>query len=147
MKNILLLCMLLITTLACTNKTKKTTETTLPNNNKEYVEILYFHGKQRCITCNAIESLTREVIQTHFAKQLKEGTVVLRIIDISNPDNESLSNKYEVTWSSLFINHWDQGKEQINNLTDFAFTHVKSTPEQFKTEIKDKITNLLTTPQ
>ena len=28
------------------------------------VQILYFHGKQRCATCTAIERLTREVIDS-----------------------------------------------------------------------------------
>ena len=27
-----------------------------------YVEVLYFHGKQRCTTCKAIEKYTKEVV-------------------------------------------------------------------------------------
>ena len=27
-----------------------------------YVEVLYFHGKQRCVTCKAIEKYTKEEI-------------------------------------------------------------------------------------
>ena len=29
---------------------------------KNYVEVLYFHGKQRCATCIAIEKYAREVV-------------------------------------------------------------------------------------
>lgn len=38
-----------------------------------YVEVLYFHGKQRCVTCKAIEKYTKEVINTHFASMMKKG--------------------------------------------------------------------------
>lgn len=31
------------------------------------VEVLYFHGKQRCATCIAIERNTREVLEKEFA--------------------------------------------------------------------------------
>ena len=48
-----------------------------------YVEVLYFHGKQRCVTCKAIESCTREVIDEQFNAQVKEGKVRFRAIDIS----------------------------------------------------------------
>lgn len=30
---------------------------------KNYVEVLYFHGKQRCATCIAIEKYAREVVE------------------------------------------------------------------------------------
>lgn len=28
----------------------------------KYVEVIYFHGKQRCPTCRAIEKYTKEVV-------------------------------------------------------------------------------------
>ena len=33
------------------------------------VEVVYFHGKQRCITCMAIEKAAREVVEKDFAKE------------------------------------------------------------------------------
>ena len=32
-----------------------------------YVEVLYFHGKQRCATCICIEKYAREVVEKQFA--------------------------------------------------------------------------------
>ena len=37
------------------------------------VEVIYFHGKQRCATCMAIEKNTREVLNSMFANELKSG--------------------------------------------------------------------------
>lgn len=108
-----------------------------------YVEVLYFHGKQRCVTCKAIESCTREVIDEQFNAQVKEGKVRFRAIDISTPDGEKLADRYRVSRSSLFINGWKNGKESRNDLTLFAFRNARSHTELFKQEVKEKIVQLL----
>ena len=99
------------------------------------VEILYFHGKQRCATCMAIEKNAKEVIEAQFAEEIKNGTVVFKAIDISKPENEKIAEKYEVTWSSLFISKWIDGKETYENLTEYAFANARKNPDAFKSEI------------
>lgn len=113
------------------------------NSKSNIVEVLYFHGKKRCVTCNAIEKLSKEVVDTDFAQQQKEGKVIFKTIDISTPQGEKIADKYEVTWSSLFVNRWKNGKESKNNMTEFGFSNAKRTPETFKTGLKKKITELL----
>ena len=73
---------------------------------KDRVEVIYFHGKQRCATCMAIEKNAKEVVNTLFANELKNGTVIFKTVDISTPEGEKIADKYEVTWSSLFVNKW-----------------------------------------
>lgn len=73
---------------------------------KDIVEAIYFHGKQRCATCMAIEKNAKEVVTTLFANEHKNGTVVFKTVDISTPEGEKIADKYEVTWSSLFVNKW-----------------------------------------
>lgn len=103
------------------------------------VEVIYFHGKQRCATCRAIEKNTREVINSMFAKELKNGKVVFRIVDISTPEGEKVADRYEVTWSSLFVNKWKGGKETRNNLTEFAFGNARKNPDAFRKGLADRI--------
>lgn len=107
------------------------------------VEILYFHGKQRCATCMAIEKNAKEVIEAQFAEEIKNGTVVFKAIDISKPENEKIAEKYEVTWSSLFISKWIDGKETYENLTEYAFANARENPDAFKSEINSKIRTAL----
>lgn len=38
------------------------------------VQVLYFHGKQRCATCTAIERLTREVIDSIGSEKWSFGS-------------------------------------------------------------------------
>ena len=103
------------------------------------VEIIYFHGKQRCATCTAIENNTAEVVNTLFSKELKDGSVVFKTIDISTPDGEKLADKYEVTWSSLFVNSWNNGEETRHNMTKFGFSNARNNPDEFKKGLADKI--------
>ena len=104
---------------------------------------LYFHGKQRCATCMAIEKNAKEVIEAQFAEEIKNGTVVFKAIDISKPENEKIAEKYEVTCSSLFISKWIDGKETYENLTEYAFANARKNPDAFKSEINSKIRTAL----
>ena len=106
---------------------------------KDRVEVMYFHGKQRCATCMAIEKNAKEVVNTLFADELKNGTVVFKTVDISTPEGEEIADKYEVTWSSLFVNKWKDGKESRNNLTEFGFGNARNNPDGFKIGLADKI--------
>lgn len=135
--------MTLFALISCGNTQKNNTQNATKTDPKEYVEVLYFHGKQRCITCNAIEKLTKETIDQDFAQQLKEGKVIFKIIDISTEEGEKIADKYEVTWSSLYINKWKDGKETKNNMTDFGFSNAKSSPETFKAGVKKQMDELL----
>lgn len=110
---------------------------------KDRVEILYFHGKQRCATCMAIEKNTKEAIETQLADELRNGTVVFRTIDLSRAENEKIAEKYEVTWSALFICQWKEGKETYENLTEYAFANARTAPDSFKSGVIERINQLL----
>lgn len=105
--------------------------------------MLYFHGAQRCITCRAIEANTKALLDSLYSKEIASGKIVYKIIDISKKENEPIADKYEVTWSSLFVNGWKNGKENINNMTEFSFANAKGYPDKFKDGIKNKIDELL----
>ncbi|HKL96374.1 MAG TPA: nitrophenyl compound nitroreductase subunit ArsF family protein [Paludibacteraceae bacterium] len=107
------------------------------------VEVLYFHGKQRCVTCNTIEQLTREVLEENFADELDTKTIIFNIIDISQPENEKIADEYEVTWSSLFVSKWVNGVKITTNMTDFGFSYAKNQPEEFKKGLKEKLDGVL----
>ncbi len=98
------------------------------------VQVLSFHGKKRCITCNAIERLTREVVA-----EMNSEMVNLKVVDISLDENEELANKYEVTWSSLIL---DNGATK-NDITQMAFRYAKNEPEVFKEKLKEAISKMI----
>lgn len=108
-----------------------------------YVEVLYFHGKRRCATCMAIESNTGLTMRKFFAKQIKNGKVFLKIIDISKKENEKIAEKYEVTWSSLIIVRHKNGKETYKNMTEFAFANARKSPDVFRAGVVKSVNEML----
>lgn len=108
-----------------------------------YVEVLYFHGKQRCVTCKAIEKYTKEVINTHFASMMRKGKVRFKEVDISTVSGEKLAEKYHVSWSSLYVNQWKNGKEKRNDMTRFGFQNARNNSATFKKGLKKEIDQLL----
>ncbi|MCH4156825.1 MAG: nitrophenyl compound nitroreductase subunit ArsF family protein [Muribaculaceae bacterium] len=107
------------------------------------VEVMYFHGKQRCPTCIAIGKYSQEVLNSFFAAQVKKGQVKFREIDISTPEGEKIADSYHVTWSSLYVTQLKNGKEIHNDMTSFGFQYARSNTQAFKNGLRNKITQLL----
>lgn len=107
------------------------------------MEVLYFHGKQRCATCMAIESNTKAAMEESFADQIKKGEVVFKVIDISKKENEKIAEKYEVTWSSLFVVKYKNGQETSENMTEFAFGNARKSPDVFKSGLVKAVNKML----
>lgn len=107
------------------------------------VEVLYFHGKQRCVTCIAIGDNSKDVVNKDFAPQVKAGKVKFKEIDISTEDGEKLADKYRVSGSALYVNQWKNGEEQRNDMTLFGFENAKNDTPAFRKGLKDKINQLL----
>ncbi|MBQ0073706.1 MAG: thioredoxin, partial [Prevotella sp.] len=91
-------------------------------------EIIYFHGKQRCMTCMAIEKETKALVEGELAQQVKTGKVKFRIVDFSTEKGKKIAAKYKVTFSSLFV-VTPKGAE---DLTRFAFANARSNAEGFR---------------
>ena len=143
MRNALLFLTFCMSLLACGNVYAQNNKAVAADNSKNRIEILYFHGRQRCATCLAIEKNTKEALETQFANELKNGTVVFKTIDISKAANKKIAEKYEVTWSSLFICKWENGKESYENLTEYAFANARTAPDTFKTGLIERIKKLI----
>lgn len=139
MKKLLLFFALMIGLMSCGSGDNTAAAKSPEKDRKDRVEVIYFHGKQRCATCMAIEKNAKVVVSTLFANELKNGTLVFKTVDISTPEGEKIADKYEVTWSSLFVNKWKDGKESRNNLTEFGFGNARNNPDGFKKGLADKI--------
>lgn len=134
---IMLLAALLSTTTisACTgNNTPESKKETVAKQESP-VEVIYFHGKQRCKTCIAIENETKALMEGELANLVKSGKVKFRIVDISSDEGEVLATKFKVSFSSLLV----VTKDGIEDLTHFAFSNARTNAEAFRKELKSKI--------
>ena len=137
MKKFLFLLTLLAGAVSCSGGGSSTAQAAEPV--KDHVEVIYFHGKQRCATCMAIEKEAKALVENRFAEEVKKGKVVFRVIDISDSKNEKMADSYEVSWSSLYVTGFKGGKEKRENLTQFGFGNARSNPERFWKGLAEKI--------
>lgn len=106
----------------------------VPTAESDGIEVLYFHGKQRCATCIAIEKQTKQAVE-----ELGDNRLTMRTIDISKKENESIVEKYEVAWSSLIV----VKDGNVLNLTDLGFSLARNNPDGFRERLKSEIKQLL----
>ena len=81
----------------------------------------------------------KEVVNADLAELVKNGKLRFKEVDISTPEGEKLAEKYRVSWSSLYVNKWKNGKEERNDMTRFGFQNARNNTSAFKKELKQKI--------
>lgn len=139
MKKILIIAVIAIIGLCCTTTSKA------QNKGKayDYVEVLYFHGKQRCATCKAVGLYSKEVVYTDLAQFSKNKKVRYKEVDFSTPQGEKIADRYKVNFSGLVLSRRKSGKETFEDITDFAFRYARTDTPRFKEELKAMINKKL----
>lgn len=71
----------------------------------------YFHGDRRCATCQKLEAYSHEAIETGFADRLNDSTLVWRVINFEQADNEHFAKDYELYSQAVILSRVVDGKE------------------------------------
>ena len=141
MKNnilVLAIAVLAFTLLSCGGSAEK--QSTKPESVKvaetAKVMVYYFHGKQRCKTCLAIQKVAEQTINENFAENKEVKFIEL---DYSDKVNETIAEKYQVANSSLFVVAGDG----FTDLTNIAFANAIRNPNELKEKIVTEVNNYL----
>ena len=79
----------------------------------------YFHGTFRCSTCRTIEEYSHDAIKTYFAKELGNGSLEFRPVNVDEPENKHFIQDYQLVTRSLVLSLVSDGKEKKwKNLPD-----------------------------
>lgn len=136
MKTFISITLVTVLLFSCGNESKKTAEESTSPTDASVVYVYYFHGKQRCRTCIAIENVTKSVIAENYKDNSSVKYVEVKIDDDSSKD---LTEKYEIAFSSLII---AKGEDRID-LTKQAFANAVDMPgtlaDHIKTEVNKRI--------
>ena len=124
------------------NEKQQTVKKTATSQKTDQVEVLNFYGKHRCTACISIEEKTRLTLEAYFVEEMENGLVSFSLINISEKENESITDKFGAYGTSLFLNVIKDGKETPIDLTNFAFKEEQN-KEIFMQELKLKIENEL----
>ncbi len=143
MKRVLLTFILCSALTSCSKSVDKgRVESQCVSTKSDVVEVLYFHGARRCVTCLAIEEHARDLVETVYAEEQKRGNLVFRSVDIA--EEVVLAKKYEVAWSALILVDYNKGgRETVLNLTELAFGSARTAPERFKSELSARLNTML----
>ena len=96
------------------------------------INVYYFHGKQRCKTCIAIENVTKNMVVENYKDNPKVKYIEVNIDEAINKD---LVEKYEIAFSSLLITKG----ENSTDLTEQAFTNAVNSPNVLTNLIKEEV--------
>ena len=105
------------------------------------VEVFLFHRTQRCVTCITIGKLSGKTIEERFGPEVLSGKVVFREVNIDEPQNKELAEKFQASGSSLFINAIGEGSDNIQE--DMEVWRLTNDPQAFKNYLAGKINVLL----
>ena len=104
----------------------------------------YFHGTFRCSTCRTIEQYSHNAIQMYFAKELGDGRLEFRPVNVEEPENKHFIQDYQLVTRSLVLSLVSDGREtKWKNLPDVwklvrdkdkFFQYVKDEVEKFLKE-------------
>ncbi len=120
------------------------TENTVKNDIPDAkVQVIYFHATNRCATCNAVENIASELIQEHYKEEYDEGIIYFKSLNLEEPQNEELVNKYEIAFSTLLIITYEDGEEIVTDFTDTAFRYAKNQPDEYKELLKVELEKVL----
>lgn len=102
-----------------------------------HIEVIYFHGNMRCITCKAIEKYARETVDSIFPDEKESGRVIFRTVNIT--DNEEMADNYQASGSSLFVTSLADGHESRKDLTEYGFRTARRHHEMFQDSLASAI--------
>lgn len=124
---------LILGSVACDAQTKKAQNKTKVVSDK--IEVYYFHYTRRCITCNAVEDVTKKTLAELYSEQLKNNTMVFISVNLDDATSKADADKCQAEGQGLIL----LAKGKRIDLTDKGFMYAKSKPEKLKEELKNAI--------
>ena len=93
---------------------------TLAEEGPPRVVVYYFHTRQRCFSCVAVEEAAQEAIREGFPAELEEGRLEWRAVNLEMPQNEHYIMQYQLTMPGLVVDAAGEAErhQQPRVLTD-----------------------------
>ncbi len=104
---LLLLLVIVVPIYGCDSKSEESisdnNQASIPPGDVEQVELLYFHPRFRCVSCNNVEKYAKEVAETGFKQEVEDGKLKFKSLGIEDSENKDLIEELGVTGSSLYV--------------------------------------------
>lgn len=94
------------------------------------VEVYYFHATNRCVTCEAVEDVTKEALKQYYGDK-----IVFKSINQDVDKTSPLIKKHKIAGQTLLVLKGDKAV----NLTNYAFMNARNNPDKLKAKIKETV--------
>jgi len=132
--NIIFIALILISqTFVCSAQSKNNDEKVAVSASSN-VEVYYFHNTRRCLTCQAVEDVTKEALKEYYGNK-----VPFAEYNLEEDLGEKKGKDLDISGQTLVI---VSGDSKIN-LTNEGFMYARSNPDKLKQLIKEKVDALL----
>ena len=95
---------------------------------EDKVIVTYMHTTFRCVTCNTIERLAKEVVETDFAEPVSAGRIEWR--EVNFQERGDLAKKYDIASSCVVVARIEDGQETGFQRLDEVWT-LSDKPAEF----------------
>ena len=68
-----------------------------------HLEIFYFMTNNRCVSCHKIETFTRYTLKKDFSKELNNGLISFKMVNIQKPQNKHFINDFALYTKSVVV--------------------------------------------
>lgn len=96
--NIFIALLIITAFISCKHSQTKTWQA----NSKAKLQVFYFHSTIRCPTCNAIENITKKVLDESFKTEITNEIINFASFNIDRDENKALIEKYQISYTQLF---------------------------------------------
>jgi hypothetical protein len=103
------------------------------------ITVYYFHFSRRCMTCNNVEKVSKETVETLFAAQVKSGEITFKSVNLDEKAGEATGAKYKIEGQTLIV---ISGDKRVD-LTDKGFMYANDSPAKLKAEIKKAVEGMM----
>jgi hypothetical protein len=118
---------------------KENTAQTL-SSGKGFVRLYYMHAMFRCVTCNKIEEMAKQLTQKVFGAELSANRIEWK--EVNFQQNKELAKKFDVVSSCVVVAVIKNGQIDSFERLDQVWT-LLATPEEFNAYLKNAIRNAL----
>ncbi|MCX6266095.1 MAG: nitrophenyl compound nitroreductase subunit ArsF family protein, partial [Bacteroidetes bacterium] len=103
------------------------------------VTVYYFHFSRRCMTCNNVEKVSKEAVETQYPAQVKASEITFKSVNLDEKAGEAIGEKYKIEGQTLIVICGDKRVD----LTDKGFLYANDSPAKLKAEIKKAVDGML----
>lgn len=135
-KNVLLIFVFVSIGFALGKHSVKNVPQAADNKSRTAIQVYYLHSSFRCVTCNTIEKMTKELLEKQFKKELDSGMMLFSEVDFQ--ENEELAKQFGIISSCVVVAAMKDGQVIDFRRLDEVWT-LMSNPTAFDKYISDAI--------